>query len=86
MSAPTLKRAQFQALSGVALLTYLLGAVAAFGSASVAGAFFAEPRLIPIVRALSLSFVFTGLYSVPQALLQRTLEFDSNLTLLSHKS
>lgn len=76
IQAPALKRPQLQALFGVALLAYLLGAVVAFASAPVAAAFFAEPRLISIVRALSLSFVFAGLYAVPQALVLRTLEFD----------
>ena len=76
VQAPTLKRPQLEALFGVALLAYLLGAIVAFASAPVAAAFFAEPRLISIVRALSLSFVFAGLYAVPQALVLRTLEFD----------
>ena len=76
VQAPALNRPQLQALFTVALLAYLLGAVVAFGSAPVAAAFFAEPRLISIVRALSLSLIFAGLYAVPQALVLRTLEFD----------
>jgi O-antigen/teichoic acid export membrane protein len=75
VQASALKRPQLQALFGVAFLAYLLGAVVAFASAPVAAAFFAEPRLVAIVRALSLSFVFAGLYAVPQALVLRTLEF-----------
>jgi len=76
VQAPALERPQLHALFAVALLAYLLGAIVAFASAPVAAVFFAEPRLISIVRALSLSFVFAGLYAVPQALVLRTLEFD----------
>jgi O-antigen/teichoic acid export membrane protein len=76
VQAPALNRLQLQALFTVALLAYLLGAVVAFASAPVVAAFFAEPRLISIVRALSLSLIFAGLYAVPQALVLRTLEFD----------
>jgi O-antigen/teichoic acid export membrane protein len=81
VQAPALQRPQLQALFAVALWAYLLGAIVAFASAPVAAAFFAEPRLISIVRALSLSFVFAGLYAVPQALVLRTLEFDRNATI-----
>ena len=76
VQAPSLRRPQLQALFGVAFQTYLLVSVIAFASAPLTAAFFAEPRLIPIVRALSLSFVLAGLYAVSQALLQRELEFD----------
>jgi O-antigen/teichoic acid export membrane protein len=77
VQAPELKRPQLQALFSVAFLSYVLGAGAAFASAPLMAAFFAEPRLVPILRALSLNFVFAGLYAVPQALLRRTLEFGS---------
>jgi len=76
VQAPTLKGPQLQALFGVALWAYLAGAIAAFATAPAVAAFFAEPKLVPIVRTLSLSFVFAGLYAVPQALALRTLEFD----------
>ena len=75
VQAPALIPLQLQALFTVALLAYVLGAVVAFASAPVAAAFFAEPRLVSIVRALSLSLIFAGLYAVPQALVLRTLEF-----------
>ena len=76
VQAPTLKRRQLVALSGVALSTYVCGAIVAFASASLVAAFFAEPMLVPIMRVLSLTFVFAGIYAVPQALVLRTLEFD----------
>src|SRR5262249_42373873 len=76
VQASTLNRTQLRALSGVALLAYLLGAVVAIASAPLAAAFFAEPKIIPIVHALSACFVLAGLYAVPQALVLRTLEFD----------
>src|SRR5882724_11933814 len=76
VQALALNPPQLRALFTVALLSYLLGAVVAFASAPLVAAFFGEPRLVSIVHALSLSFVFASLYAVPQALVLRTLEFD----------
>ncbi len=75
VQARALKRPQLQTLFAVALSAYLLGAIVAYASAPLVAAFFVEPRLISIVRALSFSFVFVGIYAVPQALMLRTLEF-----------
>ena len=76
VQAPTLHRAQLRALFGISLATSLLSAIVTFLSAPLVAAFFAEPRLVPLVRVLSLCFVFVGLYALPQALLVRTLQFD----------
>ena len=75
VQAITLTRRQLQALFTMALSAYLLGAVVVFASAPLAAAFFAEPRLLSIVRALSFGLIFAGLYAVPQSLMLRTLEF-----------
>ena len=76
VQASTLKRSQLVGLSSVALSAYVCGALIAFASAPLAAAFFGEPMLVPVIRVLSLSFVFAGVYAVPQALVLRTLEFD----------
>ena len=44
-------------------------------SAGVLGALFHQPELTPVLRALSLVFIFAALSSVPQALLKRELAF-----------
>ena len=75
VQAVALNRPQLQGLFTVALSSYCLGAAVAFASAPLAAAFFAEPRLMSIVRALSFSLIFAGLYAVPQSLMLRTLEF-----------
>jgi PST family polysaccharide transporter len=56
-------------LSGGALT--LVGLVAA----GLVAVLFHEPRLIPIIRWLSLSFIFVGLSSTQQAILRRRLAF-----------
>ena len=76
VQAPTLSQRQLRALFGVCLLAYGFAAIATFLSAPLVAAFFAEPRLVMLVRTLSLGFVFAGIYAVPQSLLVRTFEFE----------
>jgi PST family polysaccharide transporter len=40
------------------------------------GAFYREPKVIPIMQALSLSFLLSGLSNLQKSLLERNLEFD----------
>ena len=51
-----------------ALVLYLL--------APLLGAFYREPQVIPILQALSLSFLLSGLSTLQMSLLERNLEFD----------
>jgi len=44
--------------------------------APLLGAFYREPQVIPIMQALSLSFLLSGLSNVQMSLLERNLEFD----------
>lgn len=76
VQAPTLNRLKLRALFGACLVTSLLSGVVTFVSAPLVAAFFAEPRLTPLVRALSLGFVFVGFSALPQALMARALQFD----------
>jgi len=76
VQAPTLSEPKLRALFGASLLTYLALAGGIFLCAPVAAAFFAEPRLTPIVRVLSLCFVGMAFSVVPQALVARALQFD----------
>jgi PST family polysaccharide transporter len=56
---------------GIGILLCLLTLVAADQIAEI----FKEPRLVPIVRLMSLSFIFGGLNSVQDAILSRELNF-----------
>jgi PST family polysaccharide transporter len=42
----------------------------------LAGAFYREPHVVPIMQALSLSFVLSGFSNLQKSLLERDLEFD----------
>lgn len=47
-----------------------------FLASPLAGAFYREPRVTPIMQFLSLSFLLSGLGSLQRSLLERNLEFD----------
>jgi O-antigen/teichoic acid export membrane protein len=68
-----------------ALLASLFWLNVAFGLAAtlalyfvspLAGALYREPQVIPIMRALSLSFLLAGFSNLQRSLLERNLEFD----------
>jgi PST family polysaccharide transporter len=68
-----------------ALLVSMFWLNAAFGFAAMlalylasplAGAFYREPQVIPIMQALSMSFLLSGLSNLQKSLLERNLEFD----------
>ncbi|MFZ3081483.1 lipopolysaccharide biosynthesis protein [Rhodoferax ferrireducens] len=58
----------------VLVLNLALAAVLAL-AAPLIGAFFAEPRVVPVIRVLSLQFVIGGFDVIPNVLLQRRMEF-----------
>jgi len=80
IQSPTLTEPRLRALFGASLLTYITAAVLTYHAAPPLAAFFAEPRLVPIIRALSLCFVFVGFYALPQSLLVRDMQFDRKAT------
>jgi O-antigen/teichoic acid export membrane protein len=51
----------------------------AFASAPFVGGFFAEPRVVPLLRVLSLIFVLNALGAMHTVLLQRDLQFSKKL-------
>jgi PST family polysaccharide transporter len=68
-----------------ALLASLFWLNAGFGFAAMlvlylasplAGAFYREPQVIPVMQVLSLSFLLSGLSNLQKSLLERNLEFD----------
>jgi teichuronic acid exporter len=48
-----------------------------FFSAPLIAWFFSEPRLVPIIRVLSLNFVLVSAYFLPQALMSREMNFKT---------
>jgi O-antigen/teichoic acid export membrane protein len=76
VQAPTLDRPRLKALFGACLLAHLLGAAILFVGAPLVAGFFAEPRVVLILRALSFSFVCLGFSALPRALMARDLQFD----------
>lgn len=73
------------ALGAVLLLNAAIALVLAFAVAPLAAAFLGEPRLIDILRVLSLSFVLSAFEVLPSALLARALrlKISSFVSLIS---
>ena len=67
----TLLRQVFGAILAINLSLAALLALAA----PLIGAFYDEPRVVPLLRALSLQFVFAAFWTIPDAQLQRRMEF-----------
>lgn len=60
---------------GVILVIHFSLAALLMLSAPLIGAFYDEPRVVPVIRVLSLQFVFAGFAVIPDAQLQRRMEF-----------
>jgi O-antigen/teichoic acid export membrane protein len=68
----TLLASMFWLNAGFGLVAMLV----LYFASPLAGAFYREPQVIPIMQVLSLSFVLSGLSNVQKSLLERNLEFD----------
>jgi O-antigen/teichoic acid export membrane protein len=75
VQAPDIDDAGLQRVFGAVLLMNGILLVLLYFAAPFIAAFFDEPRLTPIVRVLSLQFVPIALSVIPNALLQRKLDF-----------
>ena len=62
---------------GAVLVVNLSVAACLFLVAPIAGAFYDEPRMIPMLRALALQFVFSALAVIPDVQVQRRMDFRS---------
>jgi len=71
-----LDRDAVRVLFGLVIATNLAGAALTWVASPWIAAFFAEPRLVPMLRVMSLGFGLVALYVLPQALLMRDLHFD----------
>ena len=72
---PDIDVATLRRTFGVIVVIHFLLAGLALAAAPLIADFFAEPRLAPIVRTLSLQFVFGAFAVIPDAMLQRRMEF-----------
>jgi O-antigen/teichoic acid export membrane protein len=75
LQRPTLTERHVRAAFRLSVLVGVATAALVAAIAPSAAAMMAEPLLIPIMRTLSVPFVFTGMSTVAAALLRRSLDF-----------
>lgn len=75
IQAPTLAGDQLSRLFGIILVVNALGCAMMLICAPAIAAFFGEPRLVLIIRILTVNFLLVALYTLPQSQLMRDLEF-----------
>ena len=62
-------------MSGIVLATNAAGCLFTLGAAPLLAGFFDEPRLVPLLRVLSINFLLLAAYVLPQSQLMRELDF-----------
>lgn len=72
---PTLSEGELRQAFGILLVVHFTLAAALLAAAPVIAHFFVEPRLVLVVRALSLQIVMAAFTVIPESLLERRLEF-----------
>ena len=72
-----LEREHLDTAFWISVLTGILLTVGGIAASGLLAAFFGEPRLAPVLRWLSLSFIFGALSSTQMAILRRKLAFKS---------
>jgi teichuronic acid exporter len=72
---PTLSEGELRQAFGIVLAVHFALAVALVAAAPMIAHFFDEPRLVLIIRALSLLVVMAAFSVIPESLLERRLEF-----------
>lgn len=72
---PRLDDADVRLALGIALAVSLAAAAVAVAAAPLAGTLFGQRQVAPLVQAMALGFVLSGLAMVPLALLRRALRF-----------
>ena len=77
IQAQELSREQLQRVFGVVLVLNTLAAAVIVAVAPLVAAYFSEPRLIPLIRVLSLNFLLIAVYLLPQAGLVREMDFGT---------
>lgn len=77
---PRLQYRELRQIFGLVILINLLECTLLFFGAPLASAIFNEPRLVPILRVLSINFVIMSFYILPQSLLVRDLDFRKKVS------
>jgi O-antigen/teichoic acid export membrane protein len=72
---PNLEREHLDTAFWISILTGTIFTVAGIAASGIIANIFHEPKLIPVIRSLSLMFIISALSSVQQALLRRKLAF-----------
>ncbi len=70
-----LDRETIQRIYGLILVVHALIFIILVGAAPLIADFYGEPRVVPVVRVLSLQFVISAFLVIPNAMLQREMEF-----------
>lgn len=60
---------------GVVLATSLCGIGICYLSAPLIASFYGDPRLVPIVRIMGITFLVIGCYAIPESLILREMDF-----------
>lgn len=66
---------QLPHILGFVILSHVGFGIFLFAGATPVSSYYAEPRLVPILRTISLNFLLLGLYVIPQAVLIRKMDF-----------
>jgi teichuronic acid exporter len=77
IQAPDLNRDQLRGMFGLVLASNGAGCLLLLAGAPLLAQFFGEPRLVSLIRVLSLNFVLIAAYTLPQAQLVRRLDFKT---------
>jgi len=75
IQSPTIRDQQLRQVFGFVLLINLSACILTFLGAPLATMAFGEHQLIPILRVLSINFLFMSLYILPQSMIIRNLDF-----------
>jgi O-antigen/teichoic acid export membrane protein len=75
VQSKTIDERSLRELGGVILLVNLAYGLCAWLAAPPLAAFFGEDRLVAIIRVLSLNFLFIAVFTLPQSLLIREMDF-----------
>jgi teichuronic acid exporter len=75
VQAREIDESQLRRLLGVIVVTHLAAAGVTFGGAPWIAAFYAEPRLTPVLRVLAANFLLVSTYTVAQSRLLRDMAF-----------
>ncbi|MFX0133914.1 MAG: oligosaccharide flippase family protein, partial [Candidatus Hodarchaeota archaeon] len=81
IQSPTIREQELAQLLGFIVIINFSGCILTFLGAPFVSNFFNEPRLIPILKVLSMTFFLRSLYVLPESLLLRNLDFPKKVSI-----